>query len=296
MNNRNDLALETALTKLLADLQGKNRSAATISAYATDLHQFFTYLAETDITASSVTTVTRRHINEYLSYLALERGLSGVSRARKLAAIREYFRFLVEQEELSVSPAEHITRPKKEQKTRNRMRQDEYHRLLATAGSNHRDFAILTVLLQCGVRVSELCGLAVEDIDLKTGVLIVRDGKGQQDREIDLEKKARKALTMYLESRPPSHSPALFLNRYGEPLGRFGVRKVILKLCKEAGLDRTVSPHIFRHTFASMKVESGKVSPYQLQQWLGHRDIKTTQIYVHLSKEYSKKAMEATSL
>ncbi len=110
------------------------------------------------------------------------------------------------------------------------------------------------------------------------------------------EEKARKALTAFLKDRGEQVSPALFLNRYGEPLSRFGVRKLILRLCSEAGLEKKVSPHIFRHTFASMKAESGRVSPYQLQHWLGHKDIKTTQIYVHMSEEYAKKAMEATSL
>jgi len=89
---------------------------------------------------------------------------------------------------------------------------------------------------------------------------------------------------------------ALFLNHNGEPRGDRGVHKLIDRLCKEAGLEKRISPHIFRHTFASVKDESGKIYPFQLQQWLGHKDIKTTQIYVHMSKEYAKKAMEATSL
>ena len=168
------------------------------------------------------------------------------------------------------------------------MRQDEYNPLLSVAGSNHRDYAILTVLLQCGLRVSELCNLTVEDTDLAAGVLLIRDGKGQANRRIALEKKARKALTAFLKDRGEQESPILFLNRYGEPLSRYGVRKLILWLCDEAGLEKKVSPHIFRHTFASMKAESGRVLPYQLQYWLGHKDIKTTQIYVHMSEEYAK--------
>lgn len=295
MKTNQDLTPETALTQFLAYLAGKNRSDATLGAYATDLRQFFSYLTENDATFFGIADVKRHHINEYLTYLAQERHLSGVSRARKLAAIRELFRFFVEQEQLEKSPAENAERPKMERKTRDRMRPDEYYRLLAAAGSNDRDFAILTVLLQCGLRVSELCHLATDDIDLTANVLTIRGGKGQADREIVLEKKSRKALKTYLENRPYADSPALFVNRYGQPIGRNGVRKLILKLCKDAGLDRLVSPHVFRHTFASTKAEKG-VSPYQLQQWLGHRDIKTTQIYVHMSKEYAKKAMEATSL
>jgi integrase/recombinase XerD len=295
MNNQTAISLETGRAKFLSSLSGKNRSQATIQAYATDLTQFFTYLRENDITVATVTDVARHHITDYLCHLAEERQLSGVSRARKLVAIRELFRFLVDDELVDKSPAVKVEVPKKEQKTRSRMRQDEYSRLLSIAGSHPRDFAILTILLQCGLRVTELCSLAVDDIDLTANVLTVRDGKGQADREIVLEKKAKKALTTYLKDRGEQLSPALFLNRYGEPLSRYGVHKLIQKYCQDAGIEKRVSAHIFRHTFASVKAEKG-VSPYQLQAWLGHKDIKTTQIYVHMSKEYAKKAMEATSL
>jgi integrase/recombinase XerD len=283
------------LSRFASALIGKNRSAATVAAYTTDLQQFFTYLAENDVTVLHASDITRRHIAEYLSYLAQERRLSGVSRARKLVSIREYFRFLVDAELLSKSPAERMDVPKKEQKTRSRLRQDEYSQILSLAGGNPRHYALFTILLQCGLRVTELVSLAIDDIDLTAGVLTVRDGKGMVAREIELEKKAIKALKTWLANRPASHSPALFLNRYGEPLSRFGVHKLIQKYCLDAGIDKRVSAHIFRHTFASVKAERG-VSPYQLQRWLGHKDIKTTQIYVHMSKEYGKKAMEATSL
>lgn len=296
MISTNALSLETALTKFLATLMGKNRSSATIQAYSTDVTQFLAYLTENDLTVHSPADVTKSHLTEYMTYLSRDRALSGVSCARKLAAIREYFRFLVDEEILAKSPAEKVEGPKQERRSRNRMRSDEYNRLLSSAGSNHRDYAILTVLLQCGLRVSELCNLSVDDIDLTASVLLIRDGKGQADRRIALEKKAIKALKAHLKERGEQVSPALFLNRYDEPLSRFGVRKLILRLCAEAGLEKKVSPHIFRHTFASMKAESGRVSPYQLQYWLGHKDIKTTQIYVHMSEEYAKKAMEATSL
>jgi integrase/recombinase XerD len=100
-----------------------------------------------------------------------------------------------------------VESPKQERRSRNRMRQDEYNRLLSVAGSSHRDYAILTVLLQCGLRVSELCNLTVDDIDLSAGVLLIRDGKGRADRRIALEKKARKALTSHLKDRGEQNSP-----------------------------------------------------------------------------------------
>ncbi len=296
MINESNISLETALAKFLAALVGRNRSSTTITAYRIDLTQFIAYLLENDATVRATSHVGRFHITEYLTHLSQEHALSGVTRTRKLAAIKEYFRFLVAEELLLMSPAEKVEAPKLERKTRTRMRSDEYSRLLSVAGSSPRDYAILTVFLQTGLRVGELCGLTTEDIDLVAGTLRVRSGKGQTSREIDLEKKAVKALKTYLKDRGDTPSPALFLNRYGEPIGDRGVRKLIDRLCKEAGLEKRISPHIFRHTFASVKAESGKVSPFQLQQWLGHKDIKTTQIYVHMSKEYAKKAMEATSL
>lgn len=296
MKNVKDQKLESALTTFLTHLAGKNRSSLTVAAYRTDLTQFFTYLAENDSSATTVPLVTKRHVMDYMTYLGNTMCYTGVTQARKLAAIREFFRFFVAQEQLVKSPAETVEPPKKERKTRSRMRQDEYHQLLASAGSNHRDFAVLTVLLQCGLRVSELCALTLDDIDLQAGTLTVRDGKGQADREMYLEKKSRKALKMYLENRPKdAPSRVLFLNRYNEPIGRFGIRKLILRLCDEAGLEKKVSPHVFRHTFASYKAEQ-LVSPYMLRDLLGHKDIKTTMIYVHMSEEHKRQVTEATSL
>ncbi len=216
---------------------------------------------ENDSTVHAASHVGRFHITEYLTHLSQEHGLSGVTRARKLAAIKEYFRFLVAEELLLMSPAEKVEAPKMERKTRTRMRQDEYSRLLSIAGSSPRDFAILTIFLQTGLRVGELCALTTEDIDLVAGTLRVRSGKGQASREIDLEKKAIKALKTLPEGSGRHPSPALFLNRYGEPIGDRGVRKLIDRLCKEAGLEKRISPHIFRHTFASVKAESGQGLP-----------------------------------
>ncbi len=277
-----------------AHLTGLNRSDKTIQAYTTDLTQFFTFLRENYLPGSAA-DVSRTQIGEYLTYLAQERALSGVTRARKLAAIREYFRFLVATDLLLMSPAEKVETPKQEHRPRNRLRRDEYDRLLSLAGSHPRDFAILTVFLQYGLRVSELCSLAVGDIDLTARTLTVQDGKGQVARMIALEAKAIKALKTYLTARGEPLSPALFLTRYGEPMSRIAIWKLVTKLARAAGIEKTVSPHIFRHTFASVKAERG-VSPYLLRDVLGHKDIKTTQIYVHMSDEYKRKVMEATSL
>jgi site-specific recombinase XerD len=153
----------------------------------------------------------------------------------------------------------------------------------------------LQAFLQTGIRVSELCSLTLSDIDLADRTLTIRQGKGMSDRTIELEKKGYQAIRNYLQSRQQSLSDALFLNYQGEPISERGVQKLLAKYVKLAGITKKISPHSLRHTFATYKAERG-VSPYQLQQWLGHRNLNTTQIYVHLGKQNSRKVMEFTNL
>jgi integrase/recombinase XerD len=167
--------------------------------------------------------------------------------------------------------------------------------LLVAAGGNPRDFAILMTFLQTGVRVSELCALTLDDVDFEAKQLHVRAGKGMSARTIELEKKGTQVLRSWLAVRPKVASDRLFLNRDEEPLGERGVQKLLAKYCQLAGITKRISPHSLRHTFASFKAEAG-VSPFQLQQWLGHASLDTTQIYVKLAKKNAKKVMEATSL
>jgi site-specific recombinase XerD len=230
---------------------------------------------------------------EYLAALA-KKGLTGVARARKVSAIREYFRFLEGVGLIQKSPTGGIDTPKREKHTRQYLRADEYTKMLSLAGGNPRDYAILQVFLQTGVRVSELAHLRLEDVDLIKPAITVR-GKGSIEREIALEKRGVQALKNYLVVRPESLSDVLFLNYKGEPISERGIRKLVVKYRKNAGITKRGSCHTLRHTFATYKAEKG-VSPFQLQQWLGHANLNTTQIYVHLGKQNAKKIMEQTSL
>ena len=133
---------QESLAAFLRDLSGKNKSTATITAYQTDLTQFFSFLSASSITATAPAAVTKLDVSEYLAAFGKE-GLSGVSRARKLAAIREYFRFLESFGYLVKSPVVGIATPKKEQPTRTALRPEEYLKMLAQAGGNPRDYAIL---------------------------------------------------------------------------------------------------------------------------------------------------------
>ncbi len=285
---------QETLTAFLRDLSGKNKSVATCKAYQTDLSQFFIFLTANSVTATAPAAVTKLDISEYLSALAKD-GLSGVSRARKLAAIREYFRFLESFSYIGKSPVVGIATPKKEQPTRTALRPEEYLKMLAQAGGNPRDYAILQVFLQTGIRVSELCDLLTTDIDLAARTLTVRTGKGMRSRIIALEKKGVQALKSYLAVRPETPSAHLFLNKYGQPLTERAIQMLVKAYREQAGISKPATPHSFRHTFGTYKAEKG-VDVFQLRDWLGHKNLTTTQIYVHMARANSRKVMEATSL
>jgi integrase/recombinase XerD len=186
--------------------------------------------------------------------------------------------------------------PKRERKQRNYLRPDEYATLLSCAGSHPRDFAILQLFLQTGIRVGELVQLRLTDIDLKEGALKVISGKGKKQREIDLDKKALHAIRNYLTTRQQTGDDHLFLSYLGKGMSDRAVKKLVEKYKNQAGITKQISCHSLRHTFASCKAEHG-VSAFQLQQWLGQASVTTSQIYVHMTRnQNSHKLMQETSL
>jgi site-specific recombinase XerD len=287
------ITLEKGLATFINALSGKNRSAATIRAYQTDIQQFLSYLHETNVSIQTPADVEKVDIVEYLSSLA-KRELTGIARARKMSALREYFRFWEGIGVIPKSPTTGIETPKREKNGRQVLRSDEYTKMLSLAGANPRDYAVLQVFLQTGIRVSELAALRIDDVDFIKPSITVR-GKGSVEREIALEKKGIHALKSYLAIRPESISTRVFLNYHGEPISERGIRKLVVKYRKEAGITKKASCHTLRHTFATYKAEKG-VSAYQLQQWLGHANLNTTQIYVHLGKQNARKIMQDTNL
>jgi integrase/recombinase XerC len=276
-------------------LGGQQPEPVTIVNYTIDLTQFMAFLAETNPLLISPTDVIKSDISEYMASLS-DRKLSGVARARKLAAIRAFFRFLVEHDHIPSSPAEGLPTPKKEKNERTHLTSAEYTKILSLAGGNPRDYAMFQIFLQTGIRVSELCNLAVSDLDLTGGWLHVREGKGQKARRIELEPKGIQAVKSYLKLQGASPYPNLFLNYKGDPISERGVEKIVTKYAKRAGITRRVMCHSLRHTFATEKAKHPNVSIYQLQKWLGHENIQTTQIYVHLARQDARKIMAETSL
>src|SRR5437899_5891404 len=179
---------QQTIISFLQELEGGNKSQLTLTAYKTDLMQFFQWLSENDVTVTIPGQVTRGHVNEYLAFLA-SLGRSGVTRARKLAALKSFFAYLKDEHLIASSPVDTIHMPNKERKRKVVLRTDEYSRMLSEAGGNPRDFSILQLFLQTGIRVSELVAITVEDLDIQNHVLKVH-GKGNKERDIHLEKQS----------------------------------------------------------------------------------------------------------
>jgi site-specific recombinase XerD len=293
MKTQQKLSFEEALTQFIRSLAGQNKSVHTARAYETDITQFLSWVRSIDITVTFPDQVTRSHITDYLSHLS-DQGRTGVTRARKLASLREFFKFLMASQVIEHSPAATISMPKKERKSRVYLRPEEYNKMLAAAGSNTRDFCLLQLFLQTGIRVSELVNLTLSDVDVAARTITI-SGKGKKERVIDLEKKGIQAIKAYLAVRPNVLDTHLFLNYEGKTLSVRGVMKIVEKYVRLAGISKKVSCHSLRHTFGTLKAEQG-VSPFQLQAWMGHESISTTQLYVHISRANSQKVMEQTSL
>jgi site-specific recombinase XerD len=183
-DGQSPITLEKSLAVFLDALSGKNRSAATIRAYQADLLQFIRFLHDTNVLIASPQDVQKIDVIDYFSHLS-KKDLTGVARARKLSAIREYFRFLEGLGQIDKSPTLGVETPKREKNARQFLRSDEYTKMLSLAGANPRDYAILQVFLQTGIRVSELAHLTMNDIDFLKPSLIVA-GKGKVSREIAL--------------------------------------------------------------------------------------------------------------
>lgn len=270
------------------------KSGLTIQAYRSDLQQFFTWLTETDYTVTSVEHIHRGHIEDYFAHLA-DKGQTGTTRARKLISLQVFFAYLVEKGILPHSPADKIKRPRREQKTKHYLRPDEYSRVLAEAAGEPRDYCILQVFLQTGIRVSELITLRIVDYD-RTQKMLTIHGRGSRERGIPLEKKAVQALNLYLDHhRPQTSDPPVFLNYKGEGLSIRGVRKIVDKYVKRAGITKQISCHGLRRTCLTNKA-ARNMNAFGIQKLAGHSRMETTKIYVMLGTEDLRLMMEATSL
>jgi integrase/recombinase XerD len=268
----------------------KGYSGNTLAAYRNDLEQFAQAMEEEGI--SSWEQVNQDVIIDYIMSLR-EREYASSTVARKIAALKSFFHFLAAEEIISDDPTLNLDSPKVKKRLPVTLSYEEVERLLdAPKGSSPkaiRDKALLELLYATGMRVTELVSLDLEDINLASATVRVRQGKGSKERIIPIHSRAVEALREYLAKarRMLLKSPeerALFLNHRGERLTRQGLWLIIKQYVREAGIKTEVTPHTLRHSFATHLL-NGKADLRHVQELLGHANISTTQIYTHISSE-----------
>ena len=302
-----------------------NKSPNSVKEYNYDLNIFLKYMKihfkltkETefnnisikDFSLNTLKKITLDDIHAFLSYLALNQGSKPATRARKISTIRIFFSYLSQKANLiDYNPAQNLETPKLDKRMPKYLSLDDSKKLLnVTANENdenkERDFAIITLFLNCGLRLSELIGINIQDIDFNECKLNVI-GKGNKERIIYLNKACINAINDYISVRPKegvkndskSSNKALFLSKRKERISKRTVQYIVEKELLKAGLDTSkYSVHKLRHTAATLMYQYGNVDIRALQELLGHESISTTEIYTHVSNEQVRNAVEVNPL
>jgi integrase/recombinase XerD len=275
----------------------KGLSPNTVSAYRRDLVKFDVFAQKRKL---SLEGVTRDDLVDFLAGLYRLK-LESRTVARHLVTLRNFFKFAQIHELISTDPTINLESPKIRRSLPGYLRLEEVERLLeqpdSTTALGLRDRAMLEVLYSAGLRVSELIGLRVSDLDSKVGCVRCI-GKGDKERLVPVGRKAVVMVEKYLRDARPKllgklrGSPTLFVNRRGVSLSRVGVWKILSGYGKRAGLRVSLTPHMLRHSFATHLLERG-ADLRSVQMMLGHADISTTQIYTHVVEERLKQIYKA---
>ena len=302
-----------------------NKSPNSIKEYNYDLQMFLRFIkirfnltSETDyakittkdISLETIEKIKLDDIHAFLSYMAIDLRSKSATRARKASSIRIFFNYLSQKAKLiQINPAQNLETPKLDRRLPKYLNLEESKKLLnVTANKDNRnserDYAIITLFLNCGMRLSELVGINIQDIDFSESKMNVI-GKGNKERTIYLNKACIKALKDYLNVRPKegvkvdklnSHK-ALFLSERKERISKRTVQYIVDKELKVAGLDTSkYSTHKLRHTAATLMYQYGNVDIRALQELLGHQSISTTEIYTHVNNEQVRDAIEKNPL
>jgi integrase/recombinase XerC len=276
----------------------KNASEMTLKSYASDIVYFIDFIENTYGPNPPLHAIDRKTMRGYLAFLQ-DKGYARKTISRKLSALRSFYRHLCRENVIEDNPVNNIKTPKIEKKLPEFLNESEIEALISIPDESIlgiRDRAILEVLYASGIRVSELVGLDLEDVDFHTHWLKVM-GKGAKERIAPIGKRASIALTKYIkEARPKLDKQgikALFLNKKGYRLTDRGIRSKFKKYIGKAALKLDISPHTIRHTFATHLLNAG-ADLRAVQELLGHVSISTTQIYTHVSLKQLGKVYRST--
>lgn len=286
---------DQALSLFDGHLKAQNRSENTLLAYNNDINQFIDFTArELNVEPENLTV---EHVDIYIvrSFLGelTDQGMERKSMARKLSALRAFFKFLCREGILQKNPVQRIATPKIGRKLPQFLFLEQVEKLLQTPDCTTllgaRDQMILELLYGSGLRVSELAGLNRQDVDSEGTLLRVR-GKGNKERLVPLTKYAIEAIQAYLQMREDKQV-ALLLNYQGSRLSTRSIRRILEKIALEAGLTQHLHPHMLRHSFATHLLDGG-ADLRSVQELLGHAKLSSTQIYTHLSRERLREVYE----
>ncbi len=306
--------IESLTLDFLAYLElERGLSRNTLEAYRSDLMQFGRFLERRGV---SVSRASHNDLTAFLSELAGIEGSDGrvagtasgvrdgprppaaaATLGRKVACLRSFYRYLRREGQVELDPSADLHGPRKTQRLPRVLTRQEVARLLREPRGTEplalRDRALLELMYACGLRVSEVTGLELRDVDLEEGMLCAR-GKGSKERLVPVGRQAIAALAAYLARGRPAllgarAEPKLFVNRRGGGLSRQGLYKIVQGHARGAALEERMSPHTLRHSFATHLLAGG-CDLRSLQEMLGHADLATTQVYTHLSAERLKEA------
>ncbi len=297
----------------------KGKSSKSIDEYAFDLQTFFRYILSSrrlvsseiefdkidisSVDAELLKSITLTDLYSFLVYCKNERNNNAATRARKASTLRIFFRYLTIQEHiLDVNPAELLESPKTRQSLPKHLTLEDSLKLLNSVNGKYaeRDYCILTLFLNCGMRLSELVGLNLTDIRSDNSIRIL--GKGNKERVIYLNEACLEALNAYLKVRPNEGVPAnyknaLFISRNKRRISNKTVQFIVKNYLEKAGLgDIGYSTHKLRHTAATLMYQQGNVDVRVLKEVLGHANLGTTQIYTHVANSQIEQAINSNPL
>ena len=296
-------SLEAYLSSLL---QEKRYSRNTIAAYRNDLGQFLDHVLSLDAISDGgwaalpagvvADYVARLKDTKFRDAAGREKHIATSTVARKIAALKSFFRYLAKSGQIASDPAQGLDAPKVKKRLPRTLSNSDAERLLAAPGHSNqpkalRDRALLELLYATGMRVSELVSLNLDDVNVVTHDVRVRNDRGDRERIVPMHERAVQALQTYLERGRPgllkgaSDSTALFLNHRGQKLTRQGMWLIIKEYAEAAGIPFEVTPHTLRHSFAAHMLENNRASVNEVQHFLGHASASTTQIYSQLAAE-----------
>lgn len=265
-------------------------SINSIDAYLNDVSKFQVYCEDNNL---ALNQIARKDIQDFLQWLQ-EFNISPFTQSRLISGLKTFFSFLIIEHELDNNPTELLQAPRLSRKLPSVLSIHEIDQLIAaidlSSMEGERNKTIIEVLYGCGLRVSELVNLKISNLFLDVEFIKV-EGKGSKERLIPIGQQAIKHLRLYLDSVRPhikikdGNEDIVFLNRRGSALSRVMIFLIIKELAQKIGLQKTISPHTFRHSFASHLVEGG-ADLRAVQDMLGHESITTTEIYTHIDRDY----------